>query len=434
MFLPNVTDKTFHPWPSVQRDFVETSEVSVTRTASARNNHQDNERMVFSEKRYTVLDLYAGAGGLSLGFKNAGFKLAGAVEIDAWASDTYEKNLNVPVLRKKVSDLTADDLAKFKKVDVVCGGPPCQGFSIAAKGRGLRHDPRNDEVFNFIDVAIKLEPKFIVIENVAQFEKYQMADGGLLIDKVRFALTQSGFQVSTHLLNAVNFGVPQNRMRFFLVATSGDRLPNLLKYERDSSTIISLLTVKEALSDLPAVEPRKVDDDAVMSYLGEAQNDYQRRLRSKSGVYFNHVPMRHTPRLIERFAQIQIGSNGCAVWDKHAPRKRGSSNSTGSKFEQNHRRMNPNAPAPTITAYMYSSCLHPYQHRNITVREAARLQSFPDEFQFTGKRTTLSNKLLERKGLLDDIGLDQFNQVGNAVPPLLAEGLAAAIMKEIVNV
>src|SRR5690606_30708262 len=110
---------------------------------------------------------------------------------------------------------------------------------------------------------------------------------------------------------------------------------------------------------------------------------------------------------------------------------RGSSTATGTKFEQNHRRMNPHAPAPTITAYMYSSCLHPYQHRNITVREAARLQSFPDAFCFTGKRTSLSNKLLERKGLVDDIGLDQFNQVGNAVPPLLAQGIASAIMKVI---
>lgn len=383
----------------------------------------------------TVLDLYAGAGGMSMGFKSAGFNLIGAVEVDRWAADTYEFNFAVPVLRKRVSELNESEFSSLGNVDVVCGGPPCQGFSISAKGRTLKHDIRNDEVFHFLSAALQLNPKIILIENVAQFEKYKTERGSLLVDEVRSILHAGGYKTSIHQLNAVNFGVPQNRQRFFLVASRLKTLPIFSAYEAKNdnagAALKGSITVREALSDLPKVLPRTVEEDAILQYAKPAQNDYQRLLRSHQGHFTNHVPMRHTPRLLERFAKIPVGGNGSTVWDSNAPRRRGNSEAVGSRFEQNHRRMNPDLPSPTITAYMYSTCLHPFEDRNITVREAARLQSFPDAFRFTGKRTTLSNKLLERKGLMDEIGLDQLNQVGNAVPPLLAKGLAVQILKVI---
>lgn len=383
-------------------------------------------------RKPTVLDLYSGAGGMSLGFKNAGFEIVGAVEIDGWAADTYESNFGHKVMRKRVSEVTDEEINHLKSVDVVCGGPPCQGFSIAAKGRVIENDPRNNEVFNFLNLAFKLNPKFILIENVAQFEKYYISKETLLIDELKNILARNGYKTASYILNAVNFGVPQNRQRFFLVATRLEQIPNFSKFlmpqvaGRDENKYIS---VKQAISDLPPVTPRMLKEDDIVRYEVSAENEYQAALRNTSGTIFNHIPMRHTPRLVERFRMIPIGANGASVWDENAPKKRGNTKSSGTKFEQNHRRMDPDLPAPTITAYMYSTCLHPFQHRNITVREAARLQSFPDSFVFKGKRTTLSNKLLERKGLLNDIGLDQLNQVGNAVPPLLAQGLATEILK-----
>ncbi|WP_211627903.1 DNA cytosine methyltransferase [Paraburkholderia nemoris] len=382
----------------------------------------------------TVLDLYSGAGGISLGFRKAGFDIVGAVEIDKWAADTYEQNFDVHVARKAVVDLTSAEINAFSGVDVIIGGPPCQGFSISAKSRVNKDDARNGEVFHFLRAAIALRPKVILIENVAQFQKFRTSDDQLLVDQVREVLHGVGYSTGVFLLNAVEFGVPQNRVRFFLVASLKGTIPDLAKYGAHGGTSdlfskrSAVVTVNDALSDLPPVEPCTVTEDTLHAYDGPPRNSYQELLRASSGHFFNHVPMRHTARLIQRFSKIPIGANGASVWSHDAPRRRGDATTTGSKFEQNHRRMDPNLPAPTITAYMYSTCLHPFQHRNITVREAARLQSFPDTFRFTGKRTSLSNKLLERKGLLDEIGLDQLNQVGNAVPPLLAQALANAIL------
>lgn len=374
---------------------------------------------------------------MSLGFQNAGFDVIGAVEIDEWAADTYESNIKTPVKRKPVSELTVAEIGSMRGVDVVCGGPPCQGFSISAQGRAHRHDVRNNEVFEFLEVAVQLRPKFILIENVPQFETYRLENGGRLLDEVTSTLCTRGYTVSTHTLNALAFGVPQSRVRFFILATRIGTLPNLMAFALPSAQGVRDLsvtqTVKDALSDLPAVFPRMVQEDALLQYAREAQNPYQLRLRTELGAFYNHVPMRHTPRLVERFSKIPIGGSGVSVWENDAPRKRGNADATGSRFDQNHRRMNPGAASPTITAYMYSTCLHPYENRNITVREAARLQSFPDSFRFLGKRTTLSNKLLERKGLSHQIGLDQLNQVGNAVPPMVAEGIATEISKILKN-
>lgn len=371
---------------------------------------------------------------MSLGLRDAGFHISAAVEVDNWAADSYEFNLGARVIRKKVAELNAADMETIGPIDVVCGGPPCQGFSIAAKGRAAEHDERNGEVMHFLQRALLFCPKFILIENVAQFERYRTACGRLLIEDVKDVLLAAGYNASTFLLNALHFGVPQNRIRFFLIAHRSDwKSEKLLSRAGIRTDLVDrpLLTVRDALSDLPSVKPRSVEEDALLTYAKPPQNAYQARMRGSSGSFFNHVPMRHTPRLVERFSRIAVGENGTSVWDQHAPRKRGDSHALGSKFEQNHRRMDPDLPSPTITAYMYSTCLHPTENRNITVREAARLQSFPDSYRFTGKRTTLSNKLLARKGLFHDLGLDQMNQVGNAVPPLLAEAIGRELMEAI---
>ena len=150
----------------------------------------------------------------------------------------------------------------------------------------------------------------------------------------------------------------------------------------------------------------------------------RKKNRNGADMVYNHEPMRHTARVIERFKLIPINGNTQSVPSEFRNRKRGEVNELSAKvYHQNHRRLNPDVPCKTITASFYSSFVHPFQHRNITVREAARVQGFPDSFKFLGKRTTLSKKLLEKKGIFEDIHLDQFNQVGNAVSPPVAEAI-----------
>lgn len=383
----------------------------------------------------TIVDLYAGAGGLSLGFSQAGYKIAAAVEVDEWAAETFSSNLHTDCLRiSDAGELGTDFFKTYKGVDVVVGGPPCQGFSICASNRRDPNDERNLHPFIFLDAVRKLRPHAVVIENVPEIKRARLPNGSMILDRIYETLLLCQYHVRTFELNAANFGVPQLRQRIFIIA-SRNQVPDLAEYRTNAKGASSMfsedrwITVSEALSDLPAVAPRELLEDQELPYEKEPLNDYQRIMRQGSDILFNHVPMRHTPRLVERFKAIPVGGNGVDVWSSHSARKRGMSQSAGTPFHQNHRRLRPDQPAPTITAYCYSTFLHPWEHRNLTVREAARLQSFPDSFRFYGKRTTLSKKLLERKGLPEHTKLNQLNQVGNAVPPILAFRIAQAVLR-----
>ena len=382
----------------------------------------------------SVVDLYAGAGGLSLGFAQSGFQIAKAVEIDGWAVQTYRSNLGDHIVECSVADFISQEANQYTGVDVLIGGPPCQGFSISARSRlETANDSRNEEVKNFVLATKILSPKYVIFENVPQFGSFQDANGKSYGVFLKDALEALGYFFSSGVLDATDFGVPQNRKRFIAIGIQTEAT-SILKHlhsflcpkEKGTGPVVSSW---EAISDLPTVEPRTLSEDAILSYAQPPQNDYQREMRIGSEVIHNHVPMRHTPRLVERFKKIEPGKKGVDVWSEAAPRKRSNVGAEGTRFDQNHRRMDPDRPSPTITAHMYSTCLHPFQHRNITVREAARLQSFPDMFRFFGKRTTLSKKLLERKGLHEDAKLSQLNQVGNAVPPRLARGIAEFVLR-----
>jgi DNA (cytosine-5)-methyltransferase 1 len=381
-----------------------------------------------------AVDLYAGAGGLSLGLQWAGIKVVAAVEVDDWAASTYCQNLSDAVVHVgRVSELTEAFFERHRGVEIVVGGPPCQGFSVSASSRRKENDARNQEVFHFLDAAIRLKPSVIVMENVPAMPTVLDPSGVLVIDLAINKLRRAGYDSRLHNIDAADFGVPQRRQRVFLIAARGD-VPDLLSERTHWSRSTASSRPRwrstiEAIGDLPRVAAGAVGEEDCLTYDRDPKNEYQIALRAKGGSFFNHVPMRHSPRLVARFSAIPIGGNGASVWSEHPAKRRGRSDANGVPFGQNHRRIQPNVPSPTITAYMYSTCLHPTQHRNITVREAARIQSFPDSFQFMGKRTTLSMKLLERKGLLSDMKLNQLNQVGNAVPPLLGRAVGRAISR-----
>ena len=172
----------------------------------------------------------------------------------------------------------------------------------------------------------------------------------------------------------------------------------------------------DAISDLPQINSGKGDEK--QKYLIKPKNNYQKIMRKNSKEIFNHIAMRHTDRLIERFKQIKYGQSVKDVEKKYSQRKRGAANQiSGKVFSQNNMRPFPNLPSPTVAASFQSNFIHPYLNRNFTAREAARIQSFPDTYIFKGKRTTMSWEKY----------LSQYQQIGNAVPPLMAKAMAKTI-------
>lgn len=391
-----------------------------------------------------VLDTFAGAGGFSLGFELAGAEILGAVEKDKWACDTFEANHpDAEVLRGRIEEIPDSELVKrFGKnsPDVVIGGPPCQGFSVCNQGTGDPKDPRNSLFEEFIRVGDLLSPAYMVMENVPNLLKSKTEAGERVIDIINAELESLGYEVYHSVLEATHYGVPQIRKRLFVVA-SRDELdrpfPKQTHYpEKGQGNLFSeqkdlkpCPTVWEAISDLPQIEAGEGKE--VMEYDQEPDTDYQRQLRNGSGQLFNHVAMNHTKRVVERFKSMTWGDSVSDVADEHKPLKRGGGGKRSTTtYDQNNRRMHPNRPCHTIPASFYANFVHPYRHRNFTAREGARLQSFPDNYVFKGKKTVVSKKLLKREGRTAEAHLCQYEQIGNAVPPFVGKAIAENLMMQ----
>ena len=388
-----------------------------------------------TKKKFQVIDLFAGAGGLSLGFESKGFDIPLAIEKDSWAKDTYNLNhSNKNCIEADIASLPDSFFLPYNgKVNVVMGGPPCQGFSIAASNRRKKDDSRNFLYKEFLRVVSIVMPEIVLIENVREFSRYHLPEGGLLIDDIISTLRNINYTCSYSVVDIKDYGIPQDRKRTFLLAVQKD-----LKQEFDIMELLKPykedpITLGQAIGDLPTVAPRQFNEGDIMDYTIEPQNAFQQQMRGDSQNVHNHIPMQHTPRMIEKFNFIIQNSNKEEIPEELKPRVRGDVNSISDRvFCQNSRVMDASKISPTITASFYSSFIHPNQPRNLTVREAARIQTFPDWFVFTGKKTTLSKKLLAKKGIVEDLHLDQFNQVGNAVPPKMA-GHLASICLQILN-
>lgn len=379
-------------------------------------------------RQYKVIDLFAGAGGLSYGFEQAGLVVDLAIEKDAWAVETYKLNhRNKNVIEADITTLSDDFFERYKgKIDVVMGGPPCQGFSIAASNRRRENDSRNTLYQQFLRVVNIVEPKIVLIENVKEIVNYQLQDGRKIVDDIAIFLKERDYTFDYKILNCRNYGIPQDRKRFFFLAIKKE----LVSSNVDLEKIMSIYTQSEicfddAVNDLPVVKAREFAEDAVMEYTDKPHNSFQKAMRGNSILLHNHIPMRHTEKTVKKFEFLLNGS-GDGLPEDLLPRVRGNIDEISySQYSQNHRIINGKNVSPTITASFYSSFIHPHQPRNLTVREAARIQTFPDTFIFKGKKTTLSKKLLAKKGIVEELHLDQFNQVGNAVPPMMAKYLAS---------
>lgn len=374
----------------------------------------------------------------------AGCEVVGGVEIDSWASETFALNHpQATVLARPLQDISDDELEGTfgrRRPDVLLGGPPCQGYSICRKDAGDPADPRNSMFMEFLRVARVFQPRVVIMENVPNIEKARTHEGELVITIIRRELTELGYQVSHQLLEATDFGIPQIRKRLFVVATVEPlKRPfplatHQLRVTEDrdwfDSELPSCPTLWDAISDLPELQAGEGEE--VQAYASPAANAYQRALRRNSRQVFNHTAMHHTPRVVERFTSMRCGESISDVAAHLRPlRRNGRGEISDKTYDQNNRRMHPDRPCHTIPASFYANFVHPFQHRNFTPREGARLQSFPDAFVFRGKPTVVSQKLLAREGRTEEKHLCQYNQIGNAVPPLLAKAIAENLMKQL---
>lgn len=347
-----------------------------------------------------VADLFAGVGGLSQGFILQGFDIEFAIEHDKEIAHSYK--LNHPETTVYDEDISKIDLKKLKqnhpKIDVVVGGPPCQGFSQKGKRLSI-NDERNYLFKKFIETVETFKPKYFVLENVPNI---LTTANGFFKDEIIKGFEKLGYLVNSSTLNASDFSVPQNRKRaFFIGSLNGDLLEFPKPHQKKT-------TIKEAIYDLPFIESGEGEE--FYEYQVKPFSEYQIKLRAKSKGIFNHQATKHSDVAIERLKLIPKGMGKEVLPQEHR---------TKSIYSGTWSRLLEDGIAATITTRFDtpSSGLftHPILNRCLTVREAARIQSFSDDFIFYGTKTI------------------QMKQVGNAVPPLLASEIAQIIKKDIEN-
>lgn len=345
-----------------------------------------------------VIDLFAGVGGLSLGFSNAGFDIVYANEYDKFIAKSYK--INHPKTHVDTTDIKKINFKKTfsplkGKIGVVIGGPPCQGFSQKGKRIGLE-DERNFMFKQFVKVVKIVEPEFFVLENVPNILS---STNGYFKDEIIKTFSNLGYEVKTKVIKSENFGVPQTRRRAIFLGRK-DKLNFDIPEGNNVKT-----TVLEAIGDLPILKSGE-GIEGKQKYKTNPKNSYQKKMRKNTKGVFNHVATRHSKIALKRLSMISLNGTKEDLPKEHR---------TKSIHSGTWTRLKPNGFARTITTRFDTPASGqftlPYQDRCITVREAARLQSFPDNFVFYG---TKSKQML---------------QVGNAVPPLVAYEIAKVIKK-----
>lgn len=341
---------------------------------------------------FNVLDLFCGAGGLSYGFECAGYDILVGIDNDSKALETFE--LNHKGAKSICGDITKitykNDIKPLigdKKIDVIIGGPPCQGMSLS--GPRKFDDPRNKLYLSYIRLVQEIQPRAFVIENVPGLVSLF---GGQIKDSIIEKFTAMGYTVEYKIMCSSDYGVPQSRKRVVFVG----RKKGTFEYPAICNDIV---TCSMALSDLPSLEHELGEE--VSEYTTAPQNEYQKQMRKNSQKVLNHVAANHSEKVTSIISLVPDGGNY-----KDLPEEfRNSRN-----FHVAWTRFASNKPAPTIdTGHRHH--FHYKYNRVPTVRECARLQSFPDDFKFLGNKT------------------QQFRQVGNAVPPLMAQAIAEQVKK-----
>ncbi|MBM3910589.1 MAG: DNA cytosine methyltransferase [Thaumarchaeota archaeon] len=375
-----------------------------------------------------VLDLFSGPGGLSEGFKNARnhsfrFNIVVANDNDPNAAKTYQRNhpstkfilgsISEESTKKKILSAIKEK-TRSSTVDLVIGGPPCKGFSLANKMTRDMQNPMNHLVMHFVDMIKRTKPLAFVMENVPGLLSM---DDGRVVESLISEFKLLGYKnTEAWLLNAADYGVPQIRKRAFLVGSKSissiDKPIRTYGNAQEIKKKIGLekyTTLIKAIGDLPKIQPGKTHADKD-EYAFNPQNDFQMEMRKFSNTVTNHTVTRNTPLVITRIRSVPPGGNWADI-----PKKLMQVNGKYSKIEKAHsmiyRRMMKNEPCITLTNFRKGMIIHPTQHRLLSVREAARIQTFPDHFQFEGGLSS------------------QQQQVSDAVPVKLAKKVGDAVLQ-----
>lgn len=369
-------------------------------------------------KQPLAIALFAGAGGMSHGFERAGYKFLFANDIEKPMVETYRKNFkDTPVTCEDINNIDVKDLKKLipkgTELDVVVGGPPCQGFSSA--GSKWWDDPRNSLLKSYLNIISELSPRWFVMENVEGI--LTSANGNYIYEFAKHAL-DLGYSIRIHKLTFSHYGLPEKRKRVIVVGNrigAEFKMPNPTHSELESLFGSNKqLSIWDAISDLE----NQADGEA---YKTPPQNAYQELLRGDSKVVRDHK----TPELpdiqLKRIRGLQQGQSMRDLpahlqhpsYAKRANRRV----SDGTPSEKRGgapaglQRLRADLPSKTITSAAYREFIHPTKDRPLTIRECARIQGFPDAFEFVGSQQSISK------------------QIGNAVPPLIAEMIANEILK-----
>lgn len=395
-------------------------------------------------KEYNFIDLFAGCGGLSEGFYKQGFKALTHVEIDHFACETLKTRMNYYGYNDAENsvleiDITSKDIiAKISKVvcnknvDLIIGGPPCQSFSTlgrAKDGEGMVNDPRNYLFESYIKVLDKFKPKVFVFENVTGLLTAKI-NGELIVTKILKELGKNYKLISnpnSMVLNSADYGVPQIRKRVIIIGVrkdlditpeqiyNGIKKTHVDRSEKGKSNLQSYVTVKDAISELPKL--KQGEGEKSITFKPTDKNDFLKHIRPNSKYeLMDHVSRTHNELDVKRYVAMSKNKWDFSELLEKSPEL---SHPKARVFNNSYVVQHWDMPSKTIIAHLYkdgNQFIHPdyKQGRTLTPREAARLQSFPDDFVFEGSKT------------------QQFKQIGNAVPPLFAEAIAKSI-KQILN-
>jgi DNA (cytosine-5)-methyltransferase 1 len=365
-----------------------------------------------AKKLRTAIDLFCGAGGLSEGFRQAGFTVLAGNDFDDFAGQTFSAtHPDAVFIGGPIQNITAKQLLKAAglkrgELDCLIGGPPCQAFSVYNHQRGM-HDERSGLFREYLRIVEGLQPKWVVMENVTGITS---VGGGQAVEEILSGLAEHGYQVETRVLKAEEYGVPQERRRILFI---GNRLGLPIVWPEPThgpDRALPYVTVWDALSDLPAL--LNGEDRGTMPYACPPKNDYQRYLRGPSVQVLNHSAPRLSKVNLQRMKHIPQGGSWRDIPFDLLPE--GMKRAKRSDHTKRYGRIQPEGLSCTILTKCdihWGAYIHPFQDRTLTVREAARIQSFPDWFCFAGPRT------------------EQYVQVGNAVPPLLGRQIGLAVIE-----
>ena len=361
-----------------------------------------------------VIDLFAGVGGLSSGFRKAGYEILLANEIDKSISESYKKNHPETLMINDDIKNIIPLLDKYKnKIDVIIGGPPCQGFSMAGarirKNNAFLKDPRNYLFRNYFEVVQKIEPKYFIMENVPGMLSMS---GGKFIKEIENLFTnESNFKngkyyIYKQVLCASDYGVPQERHR--LIIFGSKKKINFKKALEDTRKVminkgeIKKATIYDAISDLNYLSSGKGEFE--QEYKNKPLTEYQKQRRKNAKKLYNHKATKHSEIAIDRIKELKPGGRRLDLKDGNKIKSVHSGAYGRMKWDEISKTIITRFDTPSSGVY-----IHPEQNRTITPREAARIQSFDDDFIFYGNKSSI------------------IKQIGNAVPPLLAYYLATVI-------